>query len=104
MEGIRYPGEAVFTESWDPRWGGAPGIGAMFRVVFLASPGPLSADEIDDDRVVVVSPSGDAPPELRPAAEEAAALRETRAGYAVSGDPGLSRLALAIEAREGELA
>ena len=104
MEGIRYPGEAVFTESWDPRWGGPPGIGAMFRVVFLASPGPLSPDEIDDDRVVVVAPSGDAPPELRPAAEEAAALRETRAGYAVSGDPGLSRLALAIEAREGELA
>ena len=45
MEGIRYPGEAVFTESWDPRWGGPPGIGAMFRVVFLAAPaGSVSAD------------------------------------------------------------
>lgn len=102
--GIRYPGEAVFIETWDPRWGGPPGVDAMFRVVFLASPGPVSPGEIDDDRVVVVAPSGGTSSELRPVAEEAAALRETRAVYAVSGDPGLSRLTRAIEVREGELA
>jgi hypothetical protein len=104
LSGVRYPGEAVFTEFWNARWGGAPGQDAMFRIVFLGSSGTNLQDEIDDDRVVVVAPSGDMSPDLRPVAKEAAALRETRAGYAISSDPSLSQLARAIEVREGELA
>lgn len=100
LSGVRYPGEAVFTEFWDARWGSLPGQDAMFRVVFLGSSNPVSPDEIEDDRIIVIAPSGDMPPELRPVAREAAALRETRAGYAVSSDPALSRLAHAIELRE----
>ena len=76
----------------------------MFRVVFLGSSNPVPPDEIEDDRVIVVAPSGEMSPELRPVAREAAALRETRAGYAVSSDPAFSRLAQAIELRENELA
>ena len=97
LSGVRYPGEAVFTEFWNARWGGAPGQDAMFRIVFLGSSGTNLQDEIDDDRVVVVAPSGDMSPDLRPVAKEAAALRETRAGYAISSDPSLSQLARAIE-------
>ena len=104
LGGIRYPGEAVFAEAWSSRWGGPPGQEAMFRVVFLGSSSRVASDEINDDRVVVVVPSGDASSGLRPVAEEAAGLREARASYAVSGDPGLSRLTHAIEAREDELA
>ncbi|MDA1257008.1 MAG: hypothetical protein O3C10_04095 [Chloroflexi bacterium] len=104
LGGIRYPGEVIFADSWEAVWGGPLAQSAMFRVVFLASPSPVSSGDIEDDRIAVVTPSGDAPPELRPVVAEAAAPRETRAGYAVSTDPGLSRLAHAIEVREGELA
>ena len=104
LGGVRYPGEAVFTEFWNARWGSLPGQDAMFRVVFLGSSNPVPPDEIEDDRVIVVAPSGEMSPELRPVAREAAALRETRAGYAVSSDPALSQLAQAIELRENELA
>jgi len=104
LNGVRYPGEAVFTEFWNARWGNLPGQDAMFRVVFLGSSNPVPPGDIEDDRVIVVAPSGDMSPELRPVAREAAALRETRAGYAVSSDPALSRLAHAIELRENELA
>ncbi|MDP6821823.1 MAG: hypothetical protein QF554_00830 [Dehalococcoidia bacterium] len=104
LNGIRYPGEAVFTEFWNAKWGNPPGQEVMFRVVFLGSYGPVSSDDIGDDRIVVVAPSGDMSSELDPVAKEAAALRETRAGYAASDDPALSRLARAIEEREDELA
>ncbi|MBT6680548.1 MAG: hypothetical protein HOB07_00650 [Chloroflexi bacterium] len=104
LRGVRYPGEAVFTEFWNARWGVGPDEGAMFRIVFLGTSGPVSADDIDDDRIVVIAPSGEMSPELRPVAREAAALKETRAGYAISADPALSQLAHAIELREGELA
>ncbi len=104
LNGVRYPGEAVFTEFWNARWGNPPGQEVMFRVVFLGSSGPVSPDDIGDDRIVVVAPTGDMSSELDPVAKEAAALRKTRAGYAVSADPTLSQLARAIEEREGELA
>ncbi|HJM53727.1 MAG TPA: hypothetical protein QGI07_06855 [Dehalococcoidia bacterium] len=104
LSGVRYPGEPVVTGFWNVRWGGPPGGDAMFRIVFLGPSGPVPRDEIDDERVVVVAPNGTMSPDLRPVAKEAAALRETRAGYAISSDSAPSNVAVreALAGRQPE--
>ena len=89
FKGLRYPGEVIRANSWEPAWG-EPLIGELyFRIVLLLRrPGATTArrTEVHDARIGVCSPGGGISRQRGRLTGELTTIRETQALYLTQRD------------------
>ena len=88
-QGLRYPGEVIFSEQWDSSWGGFLRGQEFFRIVFLGTHQEVPSQDIQDSRIAVCVPSAGGRREQE-RKRERLIVREVRARYGLpAADPSL---------------
>lgn len=84
--GLRYRGEVISSERWDPALGRPLEWDLYFRIVALLNPRSVPAGDIQDSRIAVCVPGRGTSRRRGQTDRELAALRETQALYITRGE------------------
>ena len=84
--GLRYRGEVISSERWDPALGQPLEGDLYFRIVALLNPRSVPAGDIQDSRIAVCVPGRGTSRRRGQTDRELAALRETQALYITRGE------------------
>ena len=101
--GLRYPGEVIRANSWDPVWG-EPLTGELyFRIVLLLRrPGAQAArrSEVHDPRIAVCTPGAGISRQRGRLTGELTTIRETQALYMTQRDAGTELIRTTLRRRQ----
>ena len=88
-QGLRYPGEVIFSEQWDSSWETLLRGHEFFRIVFLSTHQQVPSEDLQDSRIAVCVPStSDRREQERK--RERLIIREVRSRYGLpAADPSL---------------
>ena len=88
-QGLRYPGEVIFSEQWDSSWGTLLRGHQFFRIVFLGTHQQVPSEDLQDSRIAVCVPSASGRREQE-RKRERLIIREVRSRYGLPvADPSL---------------
>jgi len=104
---MRYRGEVVVAESFQPEHGEPLPPDLDFELVFFTLPRKIAGEHLRDRRIAIAAPAGSPDERRQGLAAELAAIKETRARYTAGSASGESQPENRAEApmakREGQL-
>jgi hypothetical protein len=100
---MRYRGEVLVAEAFQPEHGEPLGPDLDFRLVFFTLPRRIAQDHIRDRRIAMASPARSPDTTRQGLAAELTAIRETKARYSSGPTPQVAALSAPMAEREHEL-
>ena len=84
--GLRYQGEVIRADRWDPAWGKPLAQDAFFRIVLLHQRGRQQSPKIQDSRIALCLPESGSSNRRNRLSGESATIRETLGAYRIHRD------------------
>ena len=100
---MRYRGEVIIAEAFQPQHGESLPAHLDFRLVFFTLPRRISRDHIQDRRIAMASPAKPPDTKRQGLAAELTAIRETKARYDSNSTPQRPSLSAPMAEREDQL-
>ena len=85
-QGLRYQGEVIRADRWDPAWGEPLTQDAFFRIVLLQQRGRQQSFKIQDSRIVLCLPEAGQSHRRGRLTNEVSSIRETLGVYRIQRD------------------
>jgi hypothetical protein len=101
---MRYRGEVIIAEAFQPQHGEPLPADLDFRLVFFTLPRRISRDHIRDRRIAMASPTRPPDTKRQGLAAELTAIRETRVRYNSNSTPQTAALSAPMAEHERRLA